>query len=162
MALAFERWIARQEGISGAIGAGGSGAASLVAPGFRQLPVGVPKIIVSSVASGQTKPYVGGSDIMMMHSVADIQGLNSITRDVLGNAAEALAGMVKARESGSAQSRRAIGLSMFGVTTPAVQQLTAALGPGRNALSSMPPAWAGRRWRRWWMRGGFLPCLISP
>lgn len=94
----------------------------------------MPKIIVSSVASGQTKPYVGGSDIMMMHSVADIQGLNSITRDVLGNAAEALAGMVKARESGSAQSRRAIGLSMFGVTTPAVQQLTAALGPGEECL----------------------------
>jgi uncharacterized protein (UPF0261 family) len=75
----------------------------MVAPAMRALPVGVPKLIVSTVASGEVSQYVGPSDITMMHSVADVQGLNAITEEVLGNAANAMAGMVKraARRSGS-------------------------------------------------------------
>ena len=97
MTLAFERWIAQRTDVAGLLAAGGSGGTAIVAPAFRLPPVGVPKFIVSTVASGNTAQYVGPSDITMMHSVADVQGINSITREVLGNAANAVAGMAKAR-----------------------------------------------------------------
>ena len=136
MAEAFEDWIKRQGDIAGIIGAGGSGGASIVAPGMRALPIGVPKMLISSIASGDVSRYVGPTDITMMYSVTDVQGLNSISRQVLANGAQALIGMVKARleareATGAARSRRnappAVGLTMFGVTTPCVQQIAAAL-----------------------------------
>jgi uncharacterized protein (UPF0261 family)/ABC-type branched-subunit amino acid transport system ATPase component len=135
MADAFAKWLRRQGNVAGIISAGGSGGASLVAPGMRSLPVGVPKMIVSSVASGDVGPYVGPADITMMYSVTDVQGLNSISRTVLGNGANALVGMVKARLDERTARRRdagtglpAIGITMFGVTTPAVQKIAADLG----------------------------------
>lgn len=135
MTLAFQRWIATQQGVGGIISAGGSGGTALAAPAMRALPVGVPKVMISTVASGNTEQYVGPSDMLMLHSVADVQGLNRITRAVLGNGANALAGMVKARVAAQpAPSRPAIGLSMFGVTTPAVQQVTAALEADYDCL----------------------------
>jgi uncharacterized protein (UPF0261 family)/ABC-type branched-subunit amino acid transport system ATPase component len=134
MAEAFANWLRRQTEIVGAISAGGSGGASLVAPAMRALPIGVPKLIISSVASGDIGRYVGHADITMMYSVTDVQGLNSISRQVLANGANALVGMVKARLDARAAttaeasaSPPAVGLTMFGVTTPAVQQITAAL-----------------------------------
>jgi uncharacterized protein (UPF0261 family)/ABC-type branched-subunit amino acid transport system ATPase component len=134
MADAFANWINRQGNIAGVISAGGSGATSLVAPGMRTLPVGVPKLIISSVASGDVAPYVGPADITMMYSVTDVQGLNSISRAVLSNGANAIAGMVKARlDQGEAKDRAAsaalpsVGITMFGVTTPAVQKIAADL-----------------------------------
>jgi uncharacterized protein (UPF0261 family)/ABC-type branched-subunit amino acid transport system ATPase component len=134
MAEAFTNWLRRQGDIVGVISAGGSGGASLVAPGMRALPIGVPKLIISSVASGDVAPYVGPTDITMMYSVTDVQGLNSISRQVLANGANALVGMVKARLDGRAANARepsvnlpAVGLTMFGVTTPAVQNIAAAL-----------------------------------
>jgi uncharacterized protein (UPF0261 family)/ABC-type branched-subunit amino acid transport system ATPase component len=133
MADAFGNWLRRQGNVAGVISAGGSGAASLVAPAMRALPVGVPKLIISSVASGDVGPYVGPADITMMYSVTDVQGLNSISRAVLANGANALAGMVKARLDAGATSARessglpAIGITMFGVTTPAVQKIAAEL-----------------------------------
>jgi uncharacterized protein (UPF0261 family)/ABC-type branched-subunit amino acid transport system ATPase component len=134
MADAFARWLRRQGNIAGIISAGGSGGASLVAPGMRSLPIGVPKLIVSSVASGDVGPYVGPTDITMMYSVTDVQGLNSISRAVLANGANALAGMVKARlddrtakPRDAGASHPAIGITMFGVTTPAVQKIAADL-----------------------------------
>ena len=138
MTLAFERWIARQTGIAGIIAAGGSGGTAMVAPAMRALAVGIPKLIISTIASGDVSRYVGPSDIMMMHSVADVQGLNSITRAVLANGANAMVGMVQARRAaaaprgktnqlGSADQLPAVALTMFGVTTPCVQQVTAAL-----------------------------------
>ena len=134
MAEAFANWLRRQADIAGVICAGGSGGASLVAPGMRALPIGVPKLIISSVASGDVAPYVGPADITMMYSVTDVQGLNSISRQVLANGASAMVGMVKARLAARAANARApstnlpaVGLTMFGVTTPAVQQISAAL-----------------------------------
>jgi uncharacterized protein (UPF0261 family)/ABC-type branched-subunit amino acid transport system ATPase component len=133
MADAFAKWLRRQGNVAGIISAGGSGGASLVAPGMRALPVGVPKLIVSSVASGDVGPYVGPADITMMYSVTDVQGLNSISRAVLANGANAMVGMVKARlderggklrDTGTLPS---IGITMFGVTTPAVQKIAAQL-----------------------------------
>jgi uncharacterized protein (UPF0261 family)/ABC-type branched-subunit amino acid transport system ATPase component len=134
MADAFANWLRRQGNVAGVISAGGSGGASLVAPAMRNLPVGVPKLIISSVASGDVGPYVGPADITMMHSVTDVQGLNSISRTVLANGANALIGMVKARlDERAANDRKAdagrpaVGITMFGVTTPAVQKIAADL-----------------------------------
>ena len=73
---------------------------------MRRLPLGMPKVMVSTVASGQVAPYVGSSDIMMLYSVADVQGLNAITEQVLGNAAHALAGMIAASPSPEAREAR--------------------------------------------------------
>jgi len=133
MADAFANWLRRQGNVAGIISAGGSGGASLVAPGMRSLPVGVPKLIISSIASGDVGPYVGPADITMMYSVTDIQGLNSISRVVLANGANAIVGMVKARLDDRASKRDAsaglpaIGITMFGVTTPAVQKIATEL-----------------------------------
>jgi uncharacterized protein (UPF0261 family)/ABC-type branched-subunit amino acid transport system ATPase component len=137
MAEAFEAWIRRQQPIGGIISAGGSGGSSLVSPAMRALGVGVPKVLISSVASGNVAPYVGPSDIMMLYSVTDIAGLNSVTRQVLANGAAALVGMVKARaavgvERDQTSARRGngklmIGLTMFGVTTPCVDAIVDAL-----------------------------------
>jgi len=133
MAEAFAKWLRRQGNVAGIISAGGSGGASLVAPGMRALPVGVPKLIISSVASGDVGPYVGPADITMMYSVTDVQGLNSISRAVLANGANAVVGMVKARlDEGAARQREtralpSVGITMFGVTTPAVRKIATAL-----------------------------------
>ena len=127
MAEAFARWIDRERGIGGVISAGGSGGTTLATAGMRRLPLGVPKVMVSTVASGQVAAYVGSADIMMLYSVADVQGVNAITEQVLGNAAHALVGMIAAspspeeREARRRLARPAIGMTMFGVTTPAVQ-----------------------------------------
>ena len=135
MAQAFEAWVKRQTGVAGIISAGGSGGTAMVAPAMRALPIGVPKVLISTVASGNVSAYVGPSDIMMMYSVTDVQGLNSISRQVLANGAQAIAGMVKPRlaEARATPQRRvveglpAVGLTMFGVTTACVQQVTAQL-----------------------------------
>ena len=136
MTEAFRRWIARQSGIAGVLSAGGSGGTAMVAPAMRALPVGIPKLIVSTVASGEVSKYVGPSDIMLLPSVADVQGLNAITEEVLGNAAQAMIGMVTARQAAKPRrsSKAAIGLTMFGVTTPCVQQVTKQLAPTHDCL----------------------------
>jgi uncharacterized protein (UPF0261 family)/ABC-type branched-subunit amino acid transport system ATPase component len=136
MAEAFEAWVRRQGPVGGLISAGGSGGSSLVAPAMRALPIGVPKVLISSVASGNVAPYVGPSDIMMLYSVTDVAGLNSVSRQVLANGAAAMVGMVKARAAGTERERGparrgdgkpAIGLTMFGVTTPCVDAIVDAL-----------------------------------
>jgi len=139
MTLAFERWMERQAGIAGIIAAGGSGGTAMAAPAMRTLAVGVPKVLVSTVASGDVSRYVGPADILMLHSVADVQGLNSITRAVLRNGANALAGMVLAqREAASRPAASgelpAVGLTMFGVTTPCVQMVADALKADHDCL----------------------------
>jgi uncharacterized protein (UPF0261 family)/ABC-type branched-subunit amino acid transport system ATPase component len=140
MADAFARWVEREPRIGGIISAGGSGGTTLATAGMRVLPVGVPKIMISTVAAGDVAKYVGAADIMMFHSVADVQGLNSITEAVLGNAAHAMAGMVaqlpsaEAREAKMKHARPALGITMFGVTTPAVQAVTKRLEADYDCL----------------------------
>jgi len=128
MGEAFENWVRHQGGMAGIISAAGSGGTALVTPAMRALPVGVPKVMISTVASGDVAQYVGASDIMMMYSVTDVQGLNRISRRVLANGAGALAGMVAdAREAAAEQrgggDKPGLALTMFGVTTTAVQQI---------------------------------------
>jgi len=126
MALALEHFVARRRDLGGMISAGGSGNTALATPAMRRLAIGVPKVMVSTVASGDVKPYVGPSDICMMYSVTDVSGINRISEKVLANAAHALAGMIAyaKKEDAAASTRPAIGLTMFGLTTPCVQALT--------------------------------------
>jgi uncharacterized protein (UPF0261 family)/ABC-type branched-subunit amino acid transport system ATPase component len=140
MAEAFARWVARELQIGGIISAGGSGGTTLATAGMRALPVGIPKVMVSTVAAGDVRTYVGASDMVMFHSVADVQGLNAITERVLGNAAHALAGMIaqmptrEAQEAKRKVARPALGITMFGVTTPCVQALTRRLEADYDCL----------------------------
>jgi uncharacterized protein (UPF0261 family) len=105
--------------VAGVIGLGGSGGTALVTAALRALPVGLPKVMVSTVASGNVGPYVDCTDITMMYSVVDVAGLNAVSRPVLANAAHALAGMVAHRLKDGAD-RPAVAMTMFGVTTPCV------------------------------------------
>jgi uncharacterized protein (UPF0261 family)/ABC-type branched-subunit amino acid transport system ATPase component len=127
MAKAFTRFMAGRRDVGGIISAGGTGGTALVTPAMRSLPVGVPKVMVSTVASGNVRQYVGPSDICMMYSVTDVAGINRISAKVLSNAAHALAGMIGFRQEEDRSRLPAIGLTMFGVTTPCVQAVTQAL-----------------------------------
>src|SRR4029077_5627192 len=106
--------------VEGILGLGGSAGTAIATAAMRALPFGIPKLMVSTLASGQVKPWVGVRDILMMHSVVDISGLNRISRTVLTNAANAMIGMVK----GQAHGLQPVGLpekpllsaTMFGVT----------------------------------------------
>ena len=137
MAVAFEHFLAARSDVGGVIGLGGSGGTALVTPAMRALPVGVPKLMVSTVASGNVAAYVGPSDIAMMYSVTDMAGLNRISRTVLANAARAIAGMARgggAAAEADADSKPALGMTMFGVTTPCVNALVAALEADYDCL----------------------------
>jgi uncharacterized protein (UPF0261 family) len=134
MALAFARFVATRTDIGGMIGLGGSGGTALITPAMRALPVGLPKVMVSTVASGNVAPYVGPADICMMYSVTDVAGLNRISRRVLGNAAHALAGMMTRQVPAAEHAKPALGLTMFGVTTPCVEQVANALAGDYDCL----------------------------
>lgn len=111
--------------VDGVLALGGSAGTTIGTSAMRALPLGVPKLMVSTLASGQTRPYVGGKDILMLNSVVDIAGINRISRLVLGEAARAMAGMVTLRstsDTGTPQDKPLIAATMFGVTTPCVEQ----------------------------------------
>jgi uncharacterized protein (UPF0261 family) len=110
----------REGRLDAVVGMGGTGGTSLVTHAMQRLPVGVPKLVVSTVASGNTRPYVGAVDIAMMYSVVDVAGVNQISARIIGNAAAAVAGMAKAPVTQPAGGRTLVGASMFGVTTPCV------------------------------------------
>lgn len=134
MATAFEHFVRTRRDLGGIVSAGGSGGTSLATPAMRALPIGLPKVMVSTMASGDTRPYVGPSDICMMYSVTDVQGINRISEKVLANAAHALAGMIAHPPSGAGATRPALGLTMFGVTTPCVQAVTKRLADRYDCL----------------------------
>lgn len=134
MAEAFEHFIRQRDDVAGVLGLGGSGGTALITPAMRALPVGVPKVMVSTVASGNVAAYVGPSDICMMYSVTDVAGLNRISRAVIGNAAHALAGMLGNSLAAAGDDKPALGLTMFGVTTPCITQLTEALSDRYDCL----------------------------
>ncbi|KOP66730.1 hypothetical protein AMS62_16920 [Bacillus sp. FJAT-18019] len=99
---------------------GGTGGTSIVTAGMRTLPIGVPKLMVSTVASGNTAPYVGTSDIIMFPSIVDVSGLNSFSTKIFTNAAHAIAGMVTFESAPPADKKPLIAATMFGVTTPCI------------------------------------------
>jgi uncharacterized protein (UPF0261 family) len=114
--------------LDGVLALGGSGGSSIAARAVRDLPVGLPKLLVSTMAAGDVSPYVGASDVTMMYSVVDIAGINQVSRVVLGNAAAAVAAMARAYASRADEGGRPlVAASMFGVTTPAVDAARARL-----------------------------------
>ncbi|KQW74856.1 hypothetical protein ASC89_24935 [Devosia sp. Root413D1] len=120
MARALSRYLASRDDIGAVLGLGGTGNTALVTEAMRTLPIGVPKLMVSTVASGNTAPYVGPNDLTMMYSVVDIAGLNAISRRVIGNAAHAAAGMALTAAPVSGADKPGLGMTMFGVTTQCV------------------------------------------
>ena len=134
MALAFEHFVAGRRDLGGLISAGGSGGTALATQAMRRLPIGIPKVMVSTVASGDVKPYVGPSDICMMYSVTDISGINRISEKVLANAAHALAGMIAYSKKDKTQEKPALGLTMFGLTTACVQAVCKHLEPRYDCI----------------------------
>ncbi len=119
MTAAFARFTALHSDIGAIIGIGGGGGTAIVTAGMRELPLGLPKLMISTLASGDVGPYVGVSDIVMAPSITDLAGLNRISRIVLSNAARAIVAMA-ARPAKTDIGKPALGLTMFGVTTPCV------------------------------------------
>jgi uncharacterized protein (UPF0261 family) len=108
--------------LSGVMGLGGSAGTTIATAAMRAVPVGVPKLVVSTLASGQVGPFVGTRDVTMMYSVVDVAGLNRVSRPVLENAAAAMAGMVtRPRDAAPTSDKPLVAASMFGVTTPCVE-----------------------------------------
>ena len=134
MTDAFESFIKVRQDVGGLLGIGGSGGTAMITCAMRALPIGLPKLMVSTMASGNVAPYVGACDITMMYSVTDVAGLNRISRHVLANAAHALAGMMLHTLPREDHERPALGLTMFGVTTPCVQQMVRLLSPRFDCL----------------------------
>ncbi len=116
--------------LDGVLALGGSGGSAIAGAAMQALPIGVPKLLVSTMASGDTRAYVGTADVTLMHSVVDVAGLNRLSRRILGNAAAAIAGMVEPQaQAGDAEAelRPLVAATMFGVTTPAVTAARARL-----------------------------------
>ena len=112
--------------IDAVLGLGGTGGTDLLGGALQNLGIGVPKLIVSTMGSNNTRPYVGHSDMMIMNAVTDIAGLNRISKQVLSNAAHAAAGMARGYEATKSQaeaSKPLVAISMFGVTTPGVMRI---------------------------------------
>jgi len=138
----------------GVMGMGGSGGSTVVSAVLRSLPVGVPKLLVSTMASGDVRNFVGTSDLTLVYSVTDVQGLNRVSRRVLANAAHAMAGMVQGLDAAApGPETPLVALTMFGITTPCVQRVEAtleaagfetivfhAVGSGGQAMEAMVDA----------------------
>jgi uncharacterized protein (UPF0261 family) len=149
MARALVKFLANRPDIAGVIGLGGSGGCAIITPALQALPIGVPKIMVSTLASGDVSAYVGTSDLQMINPVTDIAGLNRLSRVVLGNAAHAMVGMMERPVTLPETTKPSIGLTMYGVTTPCVRLVTEQLktefdclvfhatGPGSQSMERL-------------------------
>ncbi len=117
----------KKEKFDGIIGMGGTAGTNVVTTGMQPLPYGLPKICVSTVASGDVSPYVGISDIIMIPSLVDISGLNPLSESVFTNAVGALIGMLEIKKSQQSKGKPTIAASMFGNTTPCIDSCREAL-----------------------------------
>ena len=163
MSIAFENWVQENlSSIAGLISAGGTGGTALSSPAMRSLPVGVPKVLISTVASGDVGPYVGPSDMTMMYSVTDVQGLNPISSQVLGNGAAALAGMISyaPEPANDSDHKTGLGLTMFGVTTTAVQAITSHLESDFEPYVFHATGVGGRSMEKL-VDGGFIEAVVD-
>ena len=127
MAQALTVWLTARTDIGAVLGLGGSGNTAIVTEAMRALPIGVPRLMVSTVASANVAPYVGPNDIAMMYSVVDVAGLNAISRRVIGNAANAAAGMALGAVPVAVSDKPGLGMTMFGVTTACVTMVREAM-----------------------------------
>jgi uncharacterized protein (UPF0261 family) len=146
--------------VDGVISLGGSAGTTIGTTAMRAVPVGVPKIMVSTLASGDTSPYVDTKDISMMYSVVDIAGINSLSRQILANAAGAIVGMVNA-EVPSAEDKPLIGATMFGVTTPCVTKARELLEDAGYEVLVFHATGAGGRAMEDLVKGGFIVGVLD-
>ena len=146
--------------LDGILALGGSGGSSIAARAMRALPVGVPKLLVSTVASGDTRPYVGAVDVTMMYSVVDIAGVNRVSARIMANAAGAIAGMVGATVP-ALDEKPLVGATMFGVTTPCVTTARARLEELGYEVLVFHATGAGGQSRDALARGGFLVGVLD-
>jgi uncharacterized protein (UPF0261 family) len=146
--------------LDGILALGGSGGSSIATRAMRALPVGVPKLMVSTVASGDTRPYVGAVDVTMMYSVVDISGVNSVSARIMANAAGAIAGMVKATVPPLAE-KPLVAASMFGVTTPCVTRARERLEEHGYEVLVFHATGAGGESMEALARGGYLACVLD-
>jgi uncharacterized protein (UPF0261 family) len=153
----------RAEGrLDGILGLGGSGGSAIVTYAMRQLPVGVPKLMVSTVASGDTRPYVGAVDVTMMYSVVDIAGINQISARILTNAAAAIAGMAEAQAIEiPATGKPLVGATMFGVTTPCVTRARERLEELGYEVLVFHATGTGGQSMEALIRGGFIAAALD-
>ena len=147
--------------LDGIAGLGGSGGSALVTHAMRALPVGVPKLMVSTVASGDTRPYVGATDVTMTYSVVDISGVNRISAQIMANAAGAIAGMAKATVPAADGDRPLIGATMFGVTTPCVTRARERLEELGYEVLVFHATGTGGQSMEALARGGFLAGVLD-
>ena len=147
--------------LDGVLALGGSGGSTLATQAMRELPVGVPKLMISTVASGDTRPYVGAVDITMTYSVVDISGLNAVSRRILANAAGAIAGMAKMEVPPGEEGRPLVGASMFGVTTQCVTLARERLEELGYEVLVFHATGTGGQSMEALMRGGFLTGVLD-
>ena len=147
--------------LQGILALGGSGGTSIATRAMRALPVGVPKLMVSTMASGDTRPYVGEVDIAMMYSVVDISGINAISERILANAAAAIAAMAQVEVPEHAEARPLIGATMFGVTTPCVTRARERLEELGYEVLVFHATGSGGRSMEALARGGFLVGVLD-
>jgi uncharacterized protein (UPF0261 family) len=147
--------------IAGVLAAGGSGNTAIATRAMQALPVGAPKLMVSTMAAGNTADYVGASDVTMMASVTDVAGVNSISARILANAAAAMAGMVQAPPLELGEQRSLIGATMFGVTTPCVTHARERLEDLGYEVLTFHATGAGGRAMEGLMESGFLQGVLD-
>jgi uncharacterized protein (UPF0261 family) len=146
--------------LAGILALGGSGGSSIATRAMRALPVGVPKLMVSTVASGDTRAYVGAVDVTMMYSVVDISGVNRVAARIMANAAGAMAGMVDATVP-EFEAKPLIGATMFGVTTPCVTRARERLEELGYEVLVFHATGAGGESLEALARGGFLAGVLD-
>ncbi|MFJ8851782.1 Tm-1-like ATP-binding domain-containing protein [Streptomyces sp. NPDC102437] len=155
----------REGQLHAVLAVGGSGGSFIAARAMQALPIGVPKVLVSTMAGGDVSPYVGSSDITMMYSVVDVAGINSVSSQIMGNAVAAAAGMAIHHEQSLNESRPQgpplIGASMFGVTTPAVDAARRRLDELGYEVLVFHATGAGGRALEKLASGGFLAGVLD-
>jgi uncharacterized protein (UPF0261 family) len=135
MGEALRLFLAEAEPADAYVAVCGSTGASIVSPALRALPFGTPRLMVSSIVSGDVSEHVGASDLTLMHSVADLAGLNSMTRVVLANAAHAVVGMVKWHREEPPDRRAVVGMTSLGVTSACSEMVRSALSEHYECIS---------------------------
>jgi uncharacterized protein (UPF0261 family) len=146
--------------LDGILALGGSGGSSIATRAMRALPVGVPKLMVSTLASGDTRPYVGAVDVTMMYSVVDIAGINRVSARIMANAAGAIAGMVAAQVP-QLEEKPLVAATMFGVTTPSVTRARERLEELGYEVLVFHATGAGGQSMEALVRGGFLAGVLD-
>ncbi len=147
--------------LDGILALGGSGGTAVATEAMRALPVGVPKLMISTMASGDTRPYVGATDVTMTYSVVDISGINAVSARILANAAAAMAGMASAEPPTVEGGKPLVGATMFGVTTPCVTAARERLeGLGYEVLVFHATGTGGQSMEAL-MRSGFITASLD-